>query len=246
MRKMPLPDYRLRIAAIWCRRILQMDRLPDSTNAEKSNAENLLIIHDRPDLYAAYEANMRIHFEHRDQYGGHHQISKQSKFSTNRHRFDIKTSMNPSDIDQLYEILIRLCSATIAGAIMGINRDLHRKPAGLRVLAMVSLGACAITMASITAAASISVPPNDGVSKTIQGILSGIGFLGAGVIMRLQGKDEVHGIIDLVKCNHWNDLCVGGMVVGYGNFWHRLDRTRFRKLARITYHSNGGCETKQF
>ena len=56
-----------------------------TTNAGKSNAENLLIIHDRPDLYAAYEANMRIHFEHSDQYGGHHQISKQSKFNTNRH-----------------------------------------------------------------------------------------------------------------------------------------------------------------
>ena len=102
--------------------------------------------------------------------------------------------MNPSDVDQLHEILIRLGGATVAGAILGINRDLHRKPAGLRVLAIVSLGACAITMASITAASSISATPNDGVSKTIQGILSGIGFLGAGVIMRLQGKDEVHGI----------------------------------------------------
>lgn len=102
--------------------------------------------------------------------------------------------MNPSDIDQLHEILLRLCVATLAGAILGINRDLHHKPAGLRVLAIVSLGACAITMASITASSSLSAAPNDGVSKTIQGILSGIGFLGAGVIMRLQGKDEVHGI----------------------------------------------------
>ena len=122
--------------------------------------------------------------------------------------------MNPSDIDQLHEILPRLCAAALAGAILGINRDLHHKPAGLRVLPIVSLGACAIIMASITAASSLSTTPNDGVSKTIQGILSGIGFLGAGflgagflgagflgagvigagVIMRLQGKDEVHGI----------------------------------------------------
>ena len=49
-------------------------------------------------------------------------------------------------------------------------------------------------MASITASPSLSATPNDGVSKTIQGILSGIGFLGAGVIMRPLGKDEVHGI----------------------------------------------------
>ena len=87
-----------------------------------------------------------------------------------------------------------MCAATLAGAILGINRDLHHKPAGLRVFAIVSLGACAITMASITAASSLSAAPNEGVSETIQGILSGIGFLGAGVIMRLQGKDEVHAI----------------------------------------------------
>ena len=56
-----------------------------TTNAEKSNAENLLIIHDRPDLYSAYEANMRIHFDHSDPYGGHHQSSKPPKFGTTRH-----------------------------------------------------------------------------------------------------------------------------------------------------------------
>lgn len=56
-----------------------------TSNAEKSNAENLLIIHDRPDLYAAYEANMRTHFEHSERYGGHHQASKQTKFGTTRH-----------------------------------------------------------------------------------------------------------------------------------------------------------------
>ena len=56
-----------------------------TTNAEKSNAENLLIIHDRPDLYAAYEANMRTHFEHSEKYGGHQQESKKTKFGTTRH-----------------------------------------------------------------------------------------------------------------------------------------------------------------
>jgi phosphatidylserine/phosphatidylglycerophosphate/cardiolipin synthase-like enzyme len=41
-----------------------------TTNAEKSNAENLLIIHDRPDLYSAYEGNIRHHYEHCTQYTG--------------------------------------------------------------------------------------------------------------------------------------------------------------------------------
>ncbi len=55
-----------------------------TTNAEKSNAENLLIIHDRPDLYATYEDNMRIHYEHSHQYGGHRQSSKPTKFGPTR------------------------------------------------------------------------------------------------------------------------------------------------------------------
>ena len=50
--------------------------------------------------------------------------------------------MNPSDMDQIHEILFRLGLATLLGAVLGIDRDLHRKPAGLCVLAMVGLGAC--------------------------------------------------------------------------------------------------------
>jgi phosphatidylserine/phosphatidylglycerophosphate/cardiolipin synthase-like enzyme len=53
-----------------------------TTNAEKSNAENLLIIHDRPDLYQLYQSNMRIHFEHSQHFGGHHQTAKQTRFGT--------------------------------------------------------------------------------------------------------------------------------------------------------------------
>ena len=57
--------------------------------------------------------------------------------------------MNPSDMDQIHEIFFRFGLATLLGAILGIDRDLHRKPAGLRVLAMVGLGACGVIMASI-------------------------------------------------------------------------------------------------
>jgi putative Mg2+ transporter-C (MgtC) family protein len=98
--------------------------------------------------------------------------------------------LNPQDIDQLHEILFRLGIATVLGAILGIDRDLHRKPAGLRVLAMVGLGTCGIILASIM----VDHTTSDGVTRTIQGVLTGIGFLGAGVILRTQGKDEVHGL----------------------------------------------------
>lgn len=58
--------------------------------------------------------------------------------------------MNPSDIDQIHEMIFQLGLSTLLGAVLGIDRDLHRKPAGLRVLAMVALGACGVIMASIT------------------------------------------------------------------------------------------------
>lgn len=117
--------------------------------------------------------------------------------------------MGPLDIDQLHEMLIRLGLATVLGAILGIDRDLHKKPAGLRVLAMVGLGACGIVMASISMEHSTS----DGLLRTIQGVLTGIGFLGAGVIMHAQGKDEVHGLTTAATI--WISAIVG-LICGTG------------------------------
>lgn len=119
--------------------------------------------------------------------------------------------MNLTDIDQPHEMLFRLGLATLLGAILGIDRDLHRKPAGLRVLAMVALGACGVIMASITFAHSTG----DGLLRSVQGVLTGIGFLGAGVIMHAQGKDEVHGLTTAATI--WISAIVG-VICGAGQF----------------------------
>ena len=123
--------------------------------------------------------------------------------------------MSPSDIDEIHEILFRLGVATLMGGILGVDRDLHRKPAGVRVLAMVSVGACAITMASITSFSGLDKPAGDGILRTVQGVLSGIGFLGAGVIMRAQGKDEVHGLTTAASI--WI-VAILGMISGLGQW----------------------------
>lgn len=119
--------------------------------------------------------------------------------------------MNPADIDEIHEILFRLGLATLLGAILGIDRDLHRKPAGLRVLAMVGLGACGVIIASIMLNHSTS----DGLLRAVQGVLTGIGFLGAGVIMHAQGKDEVHGLTTAATI--WISAIVG-VICGAGQF----------------------------
>jgi len=76
------------------------------------------------------------------------------------------------------DIAIRLGAAVIVGGALGINRDLHSKPTGLRTLSLVGLGSALAVMA-VTGSGDINA-----VSRIIQGILTGIGFLGAGVIMR--------------------------------------------------------------
>ncbi len=128
--------------------------------------------------------------------------------------FSARTSMHPSDIDQIHEMLFRLGVATILGTILGIDRDMHRKPAGLRVLSMVCLGSCAIIMVSIATVNSLT-GPGEGLLRTVQGVLSGIGFLGAGVIMRTNGSDQVHGLTTAASI--WISAILG-MICGAGQW----------------------------
>ena len=123
--------------------------------------------------------------------------------------------LNPHDFDDFPEVLMRLGIATLLGGILGIDRDLHRKPAGVRVLAMVCMGAAAITMVSVVAVSAETKTVVDGVLRTVQGVLAGIGFLGAGVIMRAQGKDEVHGLATAASI--WV-AAIMGMICGLGQW----------------------------
>ncbi|HZH25973.1 MAG TPA: MgtC/SapB family protein [Azospirillaceae bacterium] len=93
--------------------------------------------------------------------------------------------------DQI-EITLRLIVATVAGMVVGINRDIHNKPIGMRTLALVSLGS-AIVILSGSVYEGLHFG-QDAVSRVVQGILTGLGFLGAGSILR--GKDgmEVQGL----------------------------------------------------
>jgi putative Mg2+ transporter-C (MgtC) family protein len=114
------------------------------------------------------------------------------------------------------EIALRLCSAVFIGAVLGLNRELNGKPAGLRTNALVSLGAALLTMASIgTATGRDHGPDPAAVSRVMQGIITGIGFLGAGVILRDVGGTRVHGITTAATI--WL-VAVLGIICGAG-FW---------------------------
>ena len=91
------------------------------------------------------------------------------------------------------DIVARLALSAVVGAAIGLNRDLHHKQAGVRTNALVSLGAAlAVVMV---------VPPGQDpalhaaeLSRVIQGVLTGIGFLGAGVILRDPASRHVSGL----------------------------------------------------
>lgn len=82
------------------------------------------------------------------------------------------------------EIAVRLAAATLAGGIIGLNRDLRGKPAGVRTHALVTLGSAALVMLAAECGLGDEHHGVDAISRVVQGIITGIGFLGAGVIMR--------------------------------------------------------------
>jgi putative Mg2+ transporter-C (MgtC) family protein len=99
------------------------------------------------------------------------------------------------------EIVLRLGAATLAGGLIGLNRDLHSKPIGLRTLGLVGLAA-----AMIVALAESSGTPD---TRLIQGILTGVGFLGAGVIIHADQNSRIRGLTS-AACT-WLTACIGIM-----------------------------------
>jgi putative Mg2+ transporter-C (MgtC) family protein len=93
--------------------------------------------------------------------------------------------------DQI-EMTLRLCGATIAGMLIGINRDIHNKPIGMRTLGLVGLGSAVVILSgSVYEGLHFG---QDAVSRVVQGIMTGLGFLGAGAILRGQDQMQVQGL----------------------------------------------------
>ncbi|MGB3299723.1 MAG: MgtC/SapB family protein [Phormidesmis sp.] len=87
------------------------------------------------------------------------------------------------------QLAIRLGCALLVGAIIGFEREGQGKPAGLRTHILVSLGSALMVAVSIqTGAAQDSI---DSFSRIVQGVITGVGFIGAGTIFH---SDRVHGL----------------------------------------------------
>lgn len=94
----------------------------------------------------------------------------------------------------LIDTALRLGLATVIGALIGLNRDLHGKPAGLRTHALVALGSALIVLTCGQLPGTFDFHAADAQSRAIQGLITGIGFLGAGVILHDPGKGRIQGL----------------------------------------------------
>ena len=105
----------------------------------------------------------------------------------------------------LAEVVVRLGSATLIGAAIGLNRDLHDKPIGVRTLGLVGLASAMATLVVSNGGADANSV--NAASRVIQGVLTGIGFLGAGVIVRRNVGARVHGLTSAACA--WTTACLG-------------------------------------
>ena len=104
------------------------------------------------------------------------------------------------------DMILRLCAATVIGMVIGLNRDVNGKPTGMRTLALVALGAAVVSVVAVHFQDLIDHP--DALSRVVQGILqgvlTGIGFIGAGQWFDNSSNRLDHG-------GPWYCLCLGGL-----------------------------------
>lgn len=100
------------------------------------------------------------------------------------------------------DAVIRLTAATIIGGAIGLDREVHGKPTGVRTMGIVALGSALVVLVSQHPATDPSAA-----SRAIQGVITGIGFLGAGVILRNPAGKRVRGLTTAAAI--WLTACIG-------------------------------------
>lgn len=112
------------------------------------------------------------------------------------------------DFRQLIHVIIRLIASAIFGAVIGFQRESVGKPAGLRTHILTTVGTTVFVLACSGYGMS-----SDGLSRVIQGIVTGIGFLGAGSILKLSEQRDVKGLT--TAAGVWMTAAIG-VTVGLG------------------------------
>ena len=116
-------------------------------------------------------------------------------------------------MDITLDTALRMVAAVVLGGAIGFNRDIHGKPTGIRAHALVSLGAAILMVAGSGPHIGGAYP--DAMSRVIQGIIAGIGFLGAGVILRGASGLQVYHLV--TASSLWVTTAIG-VLAGLGAY----------------------------
>ena len=106
------------------------------------------------------------------------------------------------DATQTTQVCLRLCVAVLLGRLLGYDRERNDSAAGLRTHMLVALGAAMFVIVPQQAGMSIA-----DMSRVLQGIIAGIGFLGAGAIIKLSDKEEIKGVTTAASI--WATAAIG-------------------------------------
>ena len=106
-------------------------------------------------------------------------------------------------------IIIRLTAAALFGAVIGWQREKVGKPAGLRTHILVMVGTTLFVMTG-----SVYGMSSEGLSRVIQGIVTGIGFIGAGSILKLDKERDIQGLT--TAAGVWMTSAIG-VTIGLGS-----------------------------
>lgn len=112
------------------------------------------------------------------------------------------------DRRQLIHVLIRLTAAALLGALIGYQRERAGKPAGIKTHILATLGTTIFVVGCANAGFE-----SDALSRVIQGIVTGIGFLGAGAILKLDDTRDIKGLTTAASI--WAAAAIG-VAVGLG------------------------------
>jgi putative Mg2+ transporter-C (MgtC) family protein len=112
---------------------------------------------------------------------------------------------------EFWQSIFRLLVAAILGGVLGYERERDQQAAGLRTHMLVTLGSALFVLLFLRAGGAIS-----DLSRVIQGVVTGIGFLGAGAILKRDNENTIHGIT--TAAGIWMSTAIG-MAAGLG----RLD-----------------------
>src|SRR5690349_8262915 len=112
------------------------------------------------------------------------------------------------DRTRLAIVLIRVIAALLLGAVLGIERQRTGKPAGFRTHILVCLATAVVVLACTEAKMSV-----EGLSRVVQGIVTGIGFIGAGSILKLSQERQIKGLT--TAAGLWMTAIIG-ISVGLG------------------------------